>query len=380
MKVAITGMGLIGPWGTSPEDFLALFSSAESPSEFSPLAELDLYSFGVKKSKRTKKMERLSRAVSAAAAIAMKDAGLSEIPTDTHRACMVSGSAYGASESILSFHRQLETEGPSSVNPNIFPPTSHNVAGGHVSIQFSLSGPLIHFASGNISSEQALLYAYDLISMNRADMVVVGAWDLLCPDLLKSLKEAGIAPDENSWNCCPLSPKSSGPVPQEAVAVLILEKEELAVKRKSRIHGWFHGGATFSSEDGNASCVAAKEALSSAEWSTDDVDNLLLSANGQPTLDEAEASALRRVFLEGEKAPGIITVKAKTGETSGAAGLISSIVAMETMNGKLTIDCQIPNPSVPGAGYFAPPRNAERTMVSGLTAQGEAAILLLSRP
>ncbi len=97
----------------------------------------------------------------------------------------------GASLSIDTFANQLFTEGPDSVNPNVFPPTSHNVAGGHISIQFNLSGPLIHFASGNLSSHLAIIYGADLISLRRADVVVCGGWELLSPDLSNRLTESG---------------------------------------------------------------------------------------------------------------------------------------------------------------------------------------------
>lgn len=224
MKAAITGVCVLGPWGQQMSHFRSFCDNPNSlTSTFIP--DLDYFEIVGTKNKRTKKIDRLSKLVSIAAKLALEDAQINKQSIESDRGAIVTGSALGAMDSIFNFNRELETLGPSAVNPNIFPPTSHNVAGGHLSIEFGFSGPLIHFASGRSSSEQALLYSYDLLALSRADVVITGAWEILCNDYLESLKKD--------------SPKT---LPREAIVICILESRQHAIKRSAPVKAWLTGG------------------------------------------------------------------------------------------------------------------------------------------
>lgn len=186
----ITGAGWVTPFGTDPKALKALLQASKDGTPPVSLPELDFHEITGVKNKRTKRLDPLSKTVSIAAFMAFADSKLLTKDIEPGRGAVVSGSSMGASLSINTFTKQLYEEGPDSVNPNIFPPTSHNVAGGHVSIQFNMSGPLIHFASGRLSSHMAIIYGADLINLGRADVVICGGWEQLSPQLNEELMQA----------------------------------------------------------------------------------------------------------------------------------------------------------------------------------------------
>ncbi len=371
MKAAITGIGLVGHWGNEYADFIKLLKEPKLPHQPALIPELDFFAIVGTKNKRTKKMERLSRIVSIAAKRAMNAAALEKGAVAAGRGAVVTGSSFGALESILTFHRQLETDGPSSVNPNVFPPTSHNVAGGHLSIEFAFSGPLIHFASGSLSSEQAILYAYDLIETGRADVVITGGWDILCDDLIKTLSLP--EPIQSS----PLSPGSKGFLPAEGAALIVLEAEKHAKDRGATVKAWLEGGSTWT----RAHLEKSKKALERLSLSAKDCDLLCSSANGSADKDERETSWLRKLFLSAEgEPPALVASRAFTGETFGAGGTFDLATAVALFE-EAECGFEIPNPSVAGAGYFASGKqNYNRALLSNLTKDDEASLLVISRP
>ena len=215
----ITGAGWVTPFGTNTQSLTDLLETTKKGQSPDYLPELDLHKITGVKNKRTKRMDLLSKTASIAAFMAIYKSGLSIEGIKPGRGAVISGSSFGASLSIATFINQLYGEGPDSVNPNVFPPTSHNVAGGHISIHFSLSGPLIHFASGNLSSHLAIIYGADLIKLGRADIVLCGGWDQLSPDLSRQLVRA---------NEPPLIPGAS---------LFVLESAEHARTREAKILG-----------------------------------------------------------------------------------------------------------------------------------------------
>ena len=194
MNPVITGAGWVTPFGTDLESITSLVHSDAVSKDLLVLPELDFHSITGVKNKRTKKMDTLSKMASIAAHLAFESASLNNEAILPGRGSVVSGSAFGASLSIDTFNKTLMTQGPEFVNPNIFPSTSHNVAGGHISIQFGFSGPLIHFASGVISSHLALIYGADIIDNGRADIILCGGWEQLSPELSQVLEKSGMKP------------------------------------------------------------------------------------------------------------------------------------------------------------------------------------------
>jgi len=193
-KPVITGAGWVTPFGTDKESLTQLKEAVSNGKICETLPELDFHEITGVKNKRTKKMDALSKTASLAAHFAFEDSGLTNENIPAGRGAVVSGSAMGASLSIHTFANKLFGEGPQAVNPNIFPSTSHNIAGGHISIQYKMSGPLIHFASGNLSSHQAIIYGANLIESGRADIVLCGGWEQLTQKLSKSLEQTGKPP------------------------------------------------------------------------------------------------------------------------------------------------------------------------------------------
>lgn len=242
--LVITGCCPLGAFGLGREALAGFLTGRNAPTTPFRVAPMDVLGLLGTRNKRTKKMDRLSGLVSVAALQAMTEAGVDRGSIAAGRGAVVTGSGRGALESILAFHRQLATDGPDSVDPGVFPPTSHNVAGGHVSIEFGLSGPLLHLASGAAASADALVVAADLVSAGRADLAVTGGFDLLGEDV-----EAMLGPPD-------------GPPWAEGLGLLVLERDDGARQREAaplaRICGWGTARRVDAASSVAAACRAAR--------------------------------------------------------------------------------------------------------------------------
>ena len=85
-------------------------------------------------------MDRLSQMVTAAARMAVEDAGVDLTAVDRTRIGIVMGTAYGATDVATQFAGTLFTEGPRRVNPILVPNTVMNAPAGHAAIELGLKG------------------------------------------------------------------------------------------------------------------------------------------------------------------------------------------------------------------------------------------------
>jgi len=309
VNIVITGFGVLGPWG------LTTIPAAQwPPPNTSPdgtIGDYDFFAYVHAKNKRTKKMDRLSRIASTASTLAARQACIANGSILPGRGAVISGSALGALGPILDFHAAMEREGVDSIDPKGFPPTSHNVAGGHVSIEFGLSGPLIHFASGRLSSETALLHAMDLLRSNRIDVAFVGVWDVLDASVRRVL--------------APSLPSNA----IEASSVAILERKEHAEARGVAPICRMSQPSLWSDVAGSKAPAlrCAREILERYVSNESSVDTIVIHGPKDESLRKALVTSL--LDLEGiKRETPIIIVENEIGDARGANGLLSIATAI----------------------------------------------------
>lgn len=137
-------------------------------------------------------MDRAMMLVSVASAFAMEDAGIlvdGQVQGGDEVATVLA-SSQGELPSLYRFGAPLFKPGvkTGTLNPAHFPMIARNIACGQVAIRFGLRGWSTMIAAGEASGAQALARAADMVALGRADVVLVGAYEVLAQISLHQLK------------------------------------------------------------------------------------------------------------------------------------------------------------------------------------------------
>jgi hypothetical protein len=157
----------------------------------------------------TRRLDRLSTWSLAAAALALRDAGLELSAVDGRRTAVVSAIGLGCLDLTEAYLGSAQQHGWQQTDPIYFPETLGNVPAAHVARVFGCLGPNLTVGSRGLAAEAALLTAASLLRVGQADRVLVLAGDLLTRGLFDWYEAAGAL--------------SAGFVPSEGVAAMVLE-------------------------------------------------------------------------------------------------------------------------------------------------------------
>lgn len=190
-SMAITGWGVVSPWGTDTESFihgLAGFHSAamDASSEFDeelPSQQAYMLPGLVAKDhlgrKGSSTLDRTTVLTLIASAQAL--AGHEDAP-DRTRFGMVLGTTAGSTRSTSDYSKATFVEDrPYLVNPLLFPNAVMNCAAGQTAIRHGLRGVNATIAGGATAVLSALRYANRLMRQGHADQVLIGATEEYSP-------------------------------------------------------------------------------------------------------------------------------------------------------------------------------------------------------
>jgi 3-oxoacyl-[acyl-carrier-protein] synthase II len=337
---AITGIGVIGAPAVGREPFWESCRRAVSAigliEEFDTTAlrtnvaaqvrGFDPRQFMPPRSYR--RMSRISRMAVAASIEALADSHLNLPTLDRRRVGVVLGTAHGSSSHVEHFFAGLLAEGPRGTQPLYFPETVPNAPASHIAMFHGLTGPNCTFCQNMISAENALLYGWELLCRDQADVVLAGgaeeisAMQFRCYDDLRTLNPVRV---EAGQSIRPLPGR--GFVLGEGAAVLVMEKTQTAIARGADIYGQLRAGAIAAGPaamghyepDGRAIGRAVARALQEACLPVEEIDQLNVSANYAAGLDAVEAEQLSRRFDPHGRGLGLSPLKYLMGDF-GAAG------------------------------------------------------------
>jgi hypothetical protein len=157
----------------------------------------------------TRRLDRLSTWSLAAAALALRDAGLDLAAVDGARTAVVSAIGLGCLDLTEAYLGSAHQHGWQQTDPIYFPETLGNVPAAHVARVFGCLGPNLTVGSRGQAAEAALVTAASLLRVGQADRVLVLAGDSLTRGLFDWYEAAGML--------------SAGFVPSEGVAAMVLE-------------------------------------------------------------------------------------------------------------------------------------------------------------
>lgn len=402
-RVAITGIGIVSPLGSGRETFgkalLAGVSGIDSVAAF-PVdsfpcrlaAEIrDFQARDFVSVKNLRRMDRLSAVATAAARMALGDAGLAVTPANRDRTGMILGTAWGGTDVTVSFARVLVTDGPGSANPILVPNVVMNAPAGHASIELGFRGintTVNHYA---VSAESALAYGAQEIRRGAADVLLAGGADVLAPFYFESLTRfKALSPLQGggSEGARPFDLRRNGPVAGEGCGILCLEPLEAARERGATVYAEIAGEGMASSpapmtgwpEDPRGFVLSVRRALRSAGCKPEDVDAVFAAGNGGLQPDLLEAEGLERVFGPAGKRPLVTALKGALGESFTSGGMRAAALALALRDGAVppTLGLEEPVRPLNFVTGRAARAKVQRGLLNGISHGGTYVSLLFS--
>jgi 3-oxoacyl-[acyl-carrier-protein] synthase II len=307
--------------------------------------------------KEARRTDRFTQYALASAALAWEDAGEPQVLSE--RGGVIFATGIGGIQTLLQQHLVLLEKGPSRVSPFMVPMLMANAAAGHLAMRYGLQGHNMATLSACASSNNAIGEGLRLIRDGYLDLCIVGGSEAATHPLTVAAFAQMTAltknPDPETASR-PFDADRSGFVLSEGGATLILESEEHANARGSRVYAEVAGyGAsddayhiTAPDPKGSGATLAMRWALQDAGAEASDVTYINAHGTSTPLNDASETVAIKAAL--GDDAAHRIAVsstKSMTGHMLGAAGAVEGAVcALAITHGRIpaTIHYATPDP------------------------------------
>jgi 3-oxoacyl-[acyl-carrier-protein] synthase II len=289
----------------------------------------------------------------------VQDSGLDFEREDPFRCGVILGSGVGGLHEIETQVERLLSKGPDKVSAFTIPKLMVNAPSGHVSIRYGLKGPNAAVATACASATNAIGDAFKTIQYDDADVMITGGSEAAITPMgisafsnMRALSTRNDAPPRASR---PFDRDRDGFVLSEGAGLIVLEELEHARRRGARIYAELAGyGAsgdgshiTQPDEHGTGAGRAMERALHDAGLNPDDVDYINAHGTSTPLGDQAETTAIKRVFGPHAKKLSISSTKSQLGHMLGASGGVELVFATLALRDGLippTINYETPDP------------------------------------
>lgn len=401
-KIVVTGIGMVTPLGIGKKEFgrrifagetaireIQSFDTTAFPShcgaEVKDFAPRDFISV-----KNIRRMDRISLLTTAAARLALDDAGLQVTAGNRDRIGILLGTSFGATDVTEQFARTLITEGPHLVNPILVPNTVMNAPAGHASIELGFRGvntTVTHYA---VSAETAIAYAVSEIRRGAADFMLTGGVDILSKFYYETLTRFScLSPlDGRSEAARPFDRNRNGMVAGEGCGILCLETLRSALTRGKKPYCEIKGFGQSSSpaaptgwsRDPEAVLRTLRRALQNSGIESADISVIMAAANGGIEPDRMEARAYTEMFAPCAQKPLITSVKGAVGESFSGGGIRACTLALSVEEGFLPPTVGLNLPEVCGNFVLKEKKavNIKNAVLAGISFGGTYVYIILS--
>lgn len=365
-RVVVTGLGAITPLGndvqTTWKNALAGKSGAGPITHFDASLFKTQFACEVKdfnpgdlfERKEIRKYDRYSQLAVKAAADAITDSCLELEKENLDRIGVIFSAGIGG---IKTFEDEVgeyflnKEKGP-KFNPFFIPKMIADIAAGHISMIYGLRGPNYATVSACASSTNAIVDAFNLIRLGKANAIVTGGAEAtISPSAVGGFNAMHALSTRNDTPLTasrPFSASRDGFVIGEGGTALILEELEHATARGATIYAEVAGGGmsadayhlTASHPEGLGAKLVMRNALEDAEMNPEQIDYINVHGTSTPVGDISEVRAILDVFGEHSYKLNISSTKSMTGHLLGGAG------ALEAMLSILAIRDQIVPPTI----------------------------------
>ncbi|SDN97932.1 3-oxoacyl-[acyl-carrier-protein] synthase II [Desulfonauticus submarinus] len=203
MRLAITGIGLVGSFGYKKKDILKHFQNAANPTKQTintPFGKIDIPVFLAKTESlkkftplgKLRRVNHFSRLALLGAFLALQDA---KIDIKSQSIGLILATGYGPAKTTFGFLDSLLDADIPLPSPNLFANSVHNIAATNIAIFQNIKGPVLTISQLDLSFQSALFTAQIWLKQNLVETVLIGGVDEYCETigychfrLLKNLK------------------------------------------------------------------------------------------------------------------------------------------------------------------------------------------------
>lgn len=357
-RVVISGIGTINPLGNNIEEFFSNLDKGVSGAGPIDIFDTTLFktkfacqvkgyhpgNFGLDR-KEYRKLDRYSQFALIATDEAIKDSSLDLESIDKSRVGVVLGTGIGGIETFGDELRDFSAgDGTPRFSPYYILKVIANIASGWISLKYGFTGPGYATSSACASSAHALMDAFNLIRLGKADIVISGGSEapisVSAIGGFNSAKALSVNNENMTKASRPFDAQRDGFVMGEGSGILILEEYEHAVARGAKIYAEFAGAGvttdayhvTAPHPEGNGAAKAMVLALEEAGLSPEDVDYINAHGTSTPLGDVVELKAIKSVFGEHAYKLNISSTKSMHGHLLGASGSVEALACIHAIN------------------------------------------------
>ena len=360
-RVVVTGMGAITPLGNDVE---TTWENAKAGvSGAGPITHFDASLFKTQFAcegkgfnaedhfdrKKSRQLDLYAQYALVAARQAVADAGLEtaaeEGKVDKNRVGVIVAAGIGGLhtfEEEAGYYALNADKGP-KYNPFFIPKMIADIASGHISMEYGYHGPNYGVVSACASSNNAIIDAFNLIRLGKADAILTGGAEAaIFPagvggfNAMHAISTRNDSPETASR---PFSKSRDGFVMGEGSAVLVLEELEHALARGAKIYCEVAGGGlsadahhiTATHPEGLGAILAMQNALEDAGMKPEDIDYINVHGTSTPVGDRSEVKAIEQLFGEHAHKLNISSTKSMTGHLLGATGAVEAVFSIKAV-------------------------------------------------
>ena len=352
-RVVVTGLGALTPVGNTAEEtwnnLVAGTSGAGPITRFDATLFKTHFACEVKDfqpndlldRKEARRMDRFTQFGVVVANEAIADSGLDFDKEDPDRIGVIWGSGIGG---IDTFFEQVKGFVDDDLNPRfnpfLIPMMISDITPGRISMLHGLRGPNYTTVSACASSTNALIDAFNLIRLGKADVIVTGGSEAAINPVgmggFNAMNALSTRNDDPKTASRPFDRERDGFVMGEGGAGIILEEYEHAKARGAKIYAEMVGGGlsadahhlTAPHPEGLGARNVMVNAIEDAGMKPEDVDYVNVHGTSTPLGDIAETKAIQQVFGEHAYNLNISSTKSMTGHLLGAAGAVEAMASI----------------------------------------------------
>ncbi len=350
-RVVVTGLGCLSPIGNNVADTWE--NAKKGVSGAGPITHFDASLFKTQFAcevkgfnsdehfdrRKVRQLDLYAQYALVAARQAVDDANLLAESVNRDRVGVIVAAGIGGLhtfEEEAGYYAINADKGP-RYSPFFIPKMIADIASGHISMEYGFHGPNYGIVSACASSNNAIIDAFNLIRLGKADAIVTGGAEAAIYPAgvggFNSMHAISADNDNPQGASRPFSKSRNGFVMGEGSAILILEELEHAKARGAKIYAEVAGGGlsadayhiTATHPDGLGAKLAMQAALDDAGMQPSDIDYINAHGTSTPVGDVSEVKAIIDVFGDAAYKLNISSTKSMTGHLLGATGAIEAM-------------------------------------------------------
>lgn len=357
-RVVVTGLGAVTPLGNDANT--TWLNAVAGVSAAGPITHFDASKFKTQFAcevkdfdpaahfdrKKARTLDLYAQYAMVAANEAIADSKLEEDKDlDKNRVGVIIAAGIGGLhtfEEEAGYYAMNAESGP-KYNPFFIPKMIADIAAGHVSMEYGYHGPNFGTVSACASSNNAIIEAFDLLRLGKADVIVTGGAEAAIYPAgvggFNAMHALSTRNEDAKSASRPFSKSRDGFVMGEGAVVLILEELEHAKARGAKIYAEVAGGGmsadayhlTATHPEGLGAVLAMRNALEDANMKPEDIDYINAHGTSTPVGDISELKAIKEVFGDHVYKLNVSSTKSMSGHLLGATGALEAMLSVQAV-------------------------------------------------